>query len=82
MPHIQSTVRIEQGQIVVSLSTDAAAPFVFLESPYPGRFSDNGFLLVPMDGQTKDISFISKADFSLNDFKSSLKIRSIRDTYQ
>jgi len=35
-----------------------------------------------MDGQTKDISFISKADFSLNDFKSSLKIRSIRDTYQ
>eukprot|EP00455_Lapot_gusevi_P046655 TRINITY_DN6177_c0_g1_i2.p1 TRINITY_DN6177_c0_g1~~TRINITY_DN6177_c0_g1_i2.p1 ORF type:complete len:114 (-),score=13.23 TRINITY_DN6177_c0_g1_i2:42-383(-) len=63
----------------VTIQSDHIAPYVFLETTVPGRFSDNGFLLLP--GVPTVVTFWGFDDYSVDDFKKHLRIVSLHDTY-
>ena len=57
-----------------TLSSDAVAPFVYLESRnIPGKFRDNGFLA--MKGAQYSMSFESWEQIDVKSFSGGLKIR-------
>ena len=63
--------------------SDESAPYVFLETSLPGRFSDNGFLLTRQTPRTiQFIAFDSTQTFTLEELQATIKVRSIRSTYQ
>jgi beta-mannosidase len=80
-PHIAVSVTSgsRKNEAVVSVKSQALAPYTFLQSPVSGRFSDNAFLLLP--NTTRQVTFFGWEDFSLNQFQSTLRVMSIRDTY-
>ncbi|CEM35958.1 unnamed protein product [Vitrella brassicaformis CCMP3155] len=57
------------------------AMFVWLESPMAGRFSDNGFHLLP--GASREVTFECRLDcsFALSNFTSTLLTRNLYDTF-
>ncbi|GBM74427.1 Beta-mannosidase [Araneus ventricosus] len=62
----------------ISLNTNAIAPFVWLEvGNIPGRFSDNGFLLI---SETMNVSFFSKEPTKIADITNNLNVMSLKDT--
>lgn len=63
----------------VSVTTDAVAMFVWLETELPGVFSDNGFLMAQEEAQ---VYFYAANEVTLEDLSSSLTIKSLTDTYQ
>lgn len=65
---------------LITLESDAMAPFVFMQSTLSGHWLSNGFLLQPFTPLT--LQFHSKEAMSdANSFYSSLSVRSLRDTY-
>ncbi|XP_064391180.1 beta-mannosidase-like isoform X2 [Halichondria panicea] len=67
-------------KVMFNLSSNAVAPFVYLESRnVPGRFSDNGFTI--LKGGQIFMSFESWEKFDVKHFSSGLSIRSLQDTY-
>jgi beta-mannosidase len=84
-PQIEADVTEENGTIAISLSTDCFAPFVWLEIGEDVIFSDNCFDLT--SEETKTV-FIQKEDvlsgkvLRAEDVRRSLKIKSLRDTYE
>ncbi|KAK7109882.1 beta-mannosidase-like [Littorina saxatilis] len=65
----------------ITLTTDAIAPFVWLEAgSMMGRFSDNGFLLVKM---TFTVTFTAwRDDVDIHTLRSHLSVRSLMDVYK
>ena len=61
-----------------TIQSDNVAPFVMLSSDIAGRFSDNGFLLLP--GQEVSLEVYGWSDFNLSDFVQSLSVKTIADT--
>ena len=84
-PQIEAEVTEKDGTIAISLSTDCFAPFVWLEIGEDVIFSDNCFDLT--SEETKTV-FIQKEDvlsgkvLHAEDVRRSLKIKSLRDTYE
>jgi len=72
--------QISPTQIVFSVSSISPAPLVWLESPFAGYFSDNGFTLPGLDTQ-KVVTFFSEQNIRAQDLQSSLTVTSIYDTY-
>jgi len=64
---------------VLNLTTNATAPFVWLEVDVLGRFSDNGMVMVA--GETRSVTFKGATGFDLAKLIGSLRIRSLSDTY-
>ena len=64
-------------QVDVDVETDTVALFVALESPYAGRFNDNGFVLLPNERRT--LSFLAAEAVDLADFEATLVVRSYSD---
>lgn len=69
-PKISMSVTEQDGTSIVRLASEKPALFVALEASVPGRFSDNGFLLLPDEPieiafTPKDTS--AKASFVLRD---------------
>ncbi|KAF8774431.1 Beta-mannosidase like protein [Argiope bruennichi] len=61
----------------ISLDTHAIAPFVWLDVwNIPGKFSDNGFLMV----SETVVSFFSKDAIEIKDISNNLNITSLKDT--
>lgn len=59
------------------MTTNAIAPFVWLNvMNIPGRFSDNGFLLVH---EFTDVQFFSKKNVTLQDILKNFSIESLKD---
>lgn len=58
-PAIVLAARAVEDRVQISLSADAPALFVTLESAAPGRFSDNCFALLP--GAPRTVSFTPKS---------------------
>ena len=45
---VNTVVGTQSGDVItLVLTANQLAPFTFLETPLKGRFSDNGFLLLP-----------------------------------
>ena len=64
------------GGWVFQVSADKPAPYVYLTAgKLPGRFSDNGFLLLPQE--SKEVIFRSPAAVTREEFKANLKVRGI-----
>ena len=73
---ITSTDRLAAS---LTIQSDTIAPFVFLETPISGRFSDNGFLIYT--NQTVQLTFFGWENFSIGYLSSTLRITSLADTY-
>ena len=80
-PRIDITIqRREKGLFQLELTTDKLAKYVFLQVPgIEGGFSDNFFDLLP--GEKRLIYFLPAQALSLSEFKASLQVKSLRDTY-
>jgi len=76
---INWNVTNQSGDIIsMTLTSTTVAPFVFLDTPIFGRFSDNGFVMVP--GQTYRIDFIAWEPTTIDKFVANLRVRSLADT--
>ena len=64
-------------ELAVDLTTDALAVWVALESPFSGRFDDNGFAMLP--GERRTLTFLAWEAVTLDDFAASLLVRSYSD---
>ena len=84
-PQIETSVTENDGTIEIQISADCFAPFVWLETEEDVIFSDNCFDLT--SEETKTI-YIRKEDvlsgkvLSADDVRKTLKVRSLRDTYE
>lgn len=81
-PKITYTISKTEKIFEIELTSDAMAPFVYLDflpKNVAGRFSDNGFLLLP--SQPKKISFYPWAPVLSAQISANLKIKTISDTY-
>lgn len=80
-PAIEFDVRRRSAAaFTITLSTDKLARAVYLASPeYAGTFSDNFFNLIP--GKNLEVEFRSGVKISENEFKRSLRIRSLADAF-
>ncbi len=84
-PQIEADVTEENGTIAISLSTDCFAPFVWLEIGEDVIFSDNCFDLTSEESKTvfiKREDVLSGKVLRAEDVRRSLKVRSLRDTYE
>ncbi|KAL3837189.1 hypothetical protein ACJMK2_022560 [Sinanodonta woodiana] len=67
------------GIFTVTLSTDAIAPFVWLETyGVKGRFSDNGFLMVHSQ---KNVTFTAWEVVDVPTLRKSMTVKSLMDVY-
>jgi beta-mannosidase len=66
-------------EIAIELESDCVAPFTFLSTKARGRFDDNGFLLLP--AQPKHVVFHAWQDVDMDEFRSALSVKSLRDSY-
>lgn len=74
-----TTVEPYNTVLDIELTTDAVAPFVWLEvEGLQGRFSDNGFVLVT---QQTTVQFYSKDVLSADEVQSKLSVTSLLAAY-
>jgi len=78
------TTRVtERGEreSAVTLESDTPAPYVTLSSgDVAGRFSANGFLLLP--GEPREVTFRAWRDVEARDLEKALSVTSLRDSYE
>lgn len=76
-----STTTVPSPAVCFTLAADGVAVWVQVDTPLPGRFSDNGFILVP--GEAKPMQFHPWTDVvQPHQLQASLAVRSIFDTQQ
>jgi hypothetical protein len=82
-PNILATnfKQTSSNSVAFSLSSSAAAPFVYLQTSLTGNFNDNGFLMLPSSVMIHNLTFTSVTNFSVSDFQQQLLIRTVVDTY-
>ncbi|XP_065912906.1 beta-mannosidase-like [Dysidea avara] len=83
LPMVEITVtgvnQVSATSASIALESSAVAIFVRLSTELVGYFSDNGFLMLPKEKVS--VTFTSPEKFDVKTLKSSLTIRSVRDTY-
>ncbi|KAL7630337.1 UNVERIFIED_CONTAM: hypothetical protein RMT77_019512 [Armadillidium vulgare] len=82
LPEVQLEVTASQlttNSIDLSLSADHVTLFVFLESPFEGVFSDNGFI-IPVDEQIS-VTFNGRQATPVEEFQNTLNITYVRNYY-
>ncbi|XP_053317515.1 beta-mannosidase isoform X2 [Spea bombifrons] len=78
-PNITVSIAQENKVYVFTLVTSSLAPFVWLDVwDVPGRFSDNGFLLVE---EKTTVYFYPWVETTIEELKKSLRVTTLRDTY-
>jgi len=75
---VVSVTQSGNRQFTISLKASAIAAFVWLETSYSGRFSDNGFLFT---SPTKDVFFYANEDVTATDVQKSLLINNLFQVY-
>jgi len=74
-----SFTQVDTKTILFKVKSTELSPWTWFETPYQGVYSDNGILLLP--NVVKDIVFRSSSSITVSQLQSSLKIRSVRQTY-
>jgi hypothetical protein len=75
---VSEMIQVDLQTLGFHVNSSATALFVWLESPFSGRFSKNAFLLLP--GKTEFIKFQSWSEMiDINAFETNLDIRSLWD---
>jgi hypothetical protein len=67
--------------VTLTVSGSAVGVYVWLESRVEGYWSDNSFVLLPGNEQSRTVTFIGYESFDADSFIQTLQVRSIRDTY-
>jgi hypothetical protein len=76
---VSEMIQADSHTVSFYITSSATALFVWLESPFSGRFSKNAFLLLP--GKSECINFKSWTDeIDITVFEAKLDIRSLWDT--
>jgi len=78
--YVNNYQQISPNTIKFDVTATQVAPFLWMESSYMGRYSDNGFLLPGM--QTRTIYFYADEKLNVNDFGLTLTTRSVMDTIE
>lgn len=69
----------KQDEFVITLTTDAIAPFVWIEAyKVKGRFSDNGFLMIHKD---TNLTFYAWETVDVDTLKAALSVKSLMNIY-
>ena len=76
---IDFTVEVDHDDYLLTISSDKFAKSVFVFANSPLNFSDNYFDLLP--GSSKTIRIPHGRNTNFQNFKNSIEIRSLRDTY-
>ncbi|RXG60747.1 hypothetical protein Avbf_14014, partial [Armadillidium vulgare] len=82
LPEVQLEIialQATNNSINLSLSADHVTLFVFLESPFEGVFSDNGFI-IPVDEQIS-ITFNGRQATPVEEFQNTLNVTYVRNSY-
>ncbi|KAB7504297.1 hypothetical protein Anas_06505 [Armadillidium nasatum] len=82
LPEVQLDIialQATNNSINLSLSADHVTLFVFLESPFEGVFSDNGFI-IPVDEQIS-ITFNGRQVTPVEEFQNTLNVTYVRNSY-
>ena len=74
---VSEIVQLSSKTIGFTVQVQCPAPFLWLDSPIPGHFSDNGFLQFE---RTKKLKFFARNDVTADDFTRSLRHMSLYDT--
>ncbi|XP_071101413.1 beta-mannosidase-like [Haliotis cracherodii] len=76
---VTGVTKISDVEFAVTVGSPGIAPFVWLDAlGIPGRFSDNGFLMM---SPSRTVTFTSWDPVDLNTVKQSLKTKSLMDVY-
>ncbi len=80
-PKIEASWSVENGQPLLTLSTDKPALFVTATVDIPGYFSDNALTLLP--GRPARLTFTPRhgATVSIESLQKSLKLRNLAETF-
>ena len=80
-PNVTVSQFVKSGDAISFLvQSTAVAPYLWLETPLDGRFSDNGFVVLP--GHSVQIIFYSwDSSISISKFTSSLTTKSLYDSF-
>lgn len=80
-PAVSSVAQLADDRARVTLTSSSTAAFVSLESStLAGAFSDGAFMLLA--GQSAEVDFVGRAPFAAAALRASLRVRSLRDTYE
>ncbi len=83
LPKAEVTTEVREIEDGFTVTVDASAPAFFVSvnaNAVAGEFNDNFFTLVP--GKQRTITFRPKQPIRLEDFRSSLSVKHLRDTYR
>jgi len=75
---ITNVQQIDSQTASVTLMSIAVAPYTWVSTSIPGRFSDNAFIIYPYTQTT--ITFYGTASFSSTDLQNTLQVMSVYDT--
>jgi len=78
-PSISSDIRESKNGFTIKLATDKVAKDVYLYGVSDGFFSDNYLNMIP--GRPVELEFRTKGKMKLDEFRSLLKIRSLKDAF-
>lgn len=78
-PNIKTEISKSANGFTVKLSTDKLAKAVYLSGFKDGFFADNYFDLMP--NKTLEIAYRNDAKMSVEDFRQTLKVRSLADAF-
>ncbi|CAH0385284.1 unnamed protein product [Bemisia tabaci] len=73
--HVQS---IDVKKFTIHLQTNRLAAFVWLETTIPGRFSDNGFMMIE---PTMQLNFTADAEIDSEDLQNNLSVMRLKEDY-
>jgi len=78
---VLSVQQLNSREAVLTVASETVAPFVMISTALAGRFNDNGILMLPTKDVPSEINFFGWEDFTVEELKESLLIKSIGDTY-
>jgi len=64
-----------------NISSNSVTPFVYVQSNYSGFFSDNGFMLLPLNEMSLTFHSVSEITITANEFMQTLDAKSLYETY-
>jgi beta-mannosidase len=78
-PTISSDIKASKNGFIIKLVSDRVAKAVYLSGVTDGFFSDNYFNMIP--GRPVEVEFRTKSRMTLDDFRKTLKVRSLKDAF-
>ena len=77
---ISAVTQLSANRASLIIASNVTVAFVAVESTrVAGAFDDAGFILLA--GERRELTFIGRRSFKIDQLKAGLRVRSLRDTY-